>query len=41
MFTFDVVNGKYVESTTTIMTDLKASNDVTRTHENQLNNKII
>ncbi|CAH0045261.1 unnamed protein product [Clonostachys solani] len=35
------MNGKYVESTTTIMTDLKASNDVTRTHENQLNNKII
>ncbi|KAI1620778.1 hypothetical protein EDD37DRAFT_132345 [Exophiala viscosa] len=35
------MTGKYVESTTTIMTDEKASDDVTRTHESQKANKII
>ena len=35
------VNKKYVESTTTITTDRKASDNVTQTHENQASNKVM
>lgn len=35
------VNGKYVESTTSISTDSKADIDVIKSHENQRTNKVI
>lgn len=35
------INGRYVESTTTITTGQKADDNVTKTHESQVKNKVI